>query len=333
LDHPLILDDLELPSIIAYSPLVGCSDFPFRKMAARYKPALMFCEMVHMGGLIRKKEAVLKTLAYSEEMRPIGAQICGSDPTIAGEAAKIIEDLGFDVVDLNCGCPVDNVTKDGSGSGMLKNPELIGEILAEMKKAVKIPVTLKVRAGWDENSIVAPLVTEIAEERGAAAIFVHGRTRSQAYRGPAKWKYIKACKERAKKIKVFGNGDLFHATDAPRMIEETGCDGVLVSRGTMGQPWIAEDIRAVFAGRTPKERNFDLYRDALIAHLEHVKEFRGEMEGVLDMRRISCWYFKNFHNARHFRSYASKAASFEEVKELIKRYTPVRDDEGSPSDL
>ncbi len=311
-----------LKSRIAYSPLVGCSDYPFRKMAAKYQPALMFCEMVHMGGLVRKKEGVMTTLAYAPEMRPVGAQICGSDPSIAGESAKIIEDLGFDVVDLNCGCPVDNVTKDGSGSGMLKNPELIGEIIAEMKKAVRIPVTLKVRAGWDESSIVAPQVTRIAEEAGASAIFVHGRTRAQAYRGPAKWDYIRACKEVAKEIVVFGNGDLFEAEDALRMIEETGCDGVLVSRGTMGQPWIAEDMRRAFAKLPKIERGFEDYRGALLEHLQHVADFRTEMQAILDMRRISCWYFKNFPNARHFRTHASKAKSLDEVRELIEKYTP-----------
>ena len=291
-------------------------------MAAKYQPALMFCEMVHMGGLIRKKEAVLKTLAYSIDMRPIGAQICGSDPSIAGESAKIIEDLGFDVVDLNCGCPVDNVTKDGSGSGMLKTPELIGEIISEMKKAVKIPVTVKIRAGWDENNIVAPQVTRIAEEAGADCIFVHGRTRAQAYRGPAKWDYIRACKQEAKTIKVFGNGDLFKAQDALRMIEQTGCDGVLVSRGTMGQPWIVDDMRRAFENLPQIVRGFEDYREALLAHLDYVASFRTEAQAILDMRRISCWYFKNFPKARHFRTHASKALSLDEVRALIEKYTP-----------
>lgn len=309
-------------SRIAYSPLVGCSDFPFRMMAAKYKPALMFCEMVHMETLLRKKEVLEQTLAYAPEMRPIGAQICGSDPSIASDAAKIIEEMGFDLIDLNCGCPVDNVTKDGAGSGLLKQPKLIGQILRKIKGAVKIPVTVKIRAGWDENSIVAPLVTQIAEEAGADCIFVHGRTRAQAYRGKAVWSHIRACKEVARTIKVFGNGDLFEPQDAMRMIEETGCDGVLVSRGTMGQPWIAEEMQRLFEGHEPRAYGFEDYRDALIKHLEHTVAFKTEKQAILDIRKVSCWYFKNFPNARIFRSFASKAASFDEVKRLIQEYTP-----------
>lgn len=291
-------------------------------MAAQYRPALMFCEMVHMETLLRKREVLAQTLAYAPEMRPIGAQICGSDPSIAGEAARIIEEMGFDLVDLNCGCPVDNVTKQGGGSGLLKHPQLIGEIIHEMKKAVKIPVTVKIRAGWDENSIVAPEITRIAEAAGADCIFVHGRTRAQAYRGRAVWGHIRACKEASRTIKVFGNGDLFEPNDAVRMIEETGCDGVLVSRGTMGQPWIAEEMRRVLDGLDPRERGFEDYRDALIRHLEHTVAFKTERQAILDIRKVSCWYFKDFPNARVFRSFASKAASFDEVKQLIKDYSP-----------
>jgi tRNA-dihydrouridine synthase B len=144
---PFQLGNITLPNNIFYAPLAGCSDFPFRKMSAKYRPGLMYCEMVKMDALIRHDQNTFHILDYDPSMHPIGGQICGSKPEIAGQAAKIIEDLGFDVVDLNCGCPVDKVTKDGSGSGMLKTPELIGEVLANMVAAVKIPVTVKIRAG------------------------------------------------------------------------------------------------------------------------------------------------------------------------------------------
>ena len=150
-----------LPSNIFYAPLAGCSDFPFRKMSAKYRPGLMYCEMVKMDALIRSDVNTFHLLDYDASMHPIGAQLCGSKPEIAGKAAKIMEELGFDVVDLNCGCPVDKITKDGSGSGMLKNPELIGEMVSNMIAAVKIPVTVKIRAGWDENSINAVEITRI----------------------------------------------------------------------------------------------------------------------------------------------------------------------------
>lgn len=316
----LKIGSLELDSNVIYAPLAGCSDFPFRKMSARYRPALMFCEMVKMEALLRKIPETYRMLDYSEEMHPIGGQVCGSNPELAGASAKIIEDLGFDVVDLNCGCPVDKITKDGSGSAMLKNPNLIGDMISRMVASVKIPVTLKVRAGWNDSTINADLITQIAEEAGASAIFVHGRTRQQAYQGPAKWKYIKACKDVAKKIVVIGNGDIFDAPAALRMIDETGCDGVLVSRGTMGQPWIVQEILALMEGvhyteKTPKE-----CIEALSDHFRYSQNYKHEKAALLDMRRVSCWYLKNTPGARDFRAKASKALSLQEVWDLIEGF-------------
>jgi len=305
---------------IVYAPLAGCSDFPFRKISARYQPALMFCEMVKMEALIRKVPATYQMLEYSEEMRPIGGQICGSNPALAGPAAKIIEDLGFDVVDLNCGCPVDKITKDGSGSGMLKNPERIGEMIANMVASVKIPVTLKVRAGWDEKSINAAEITKIAEKAGAKAIFVHGRTREQAYRGPANWAHITACKQAATHILVIGNGDVFSADAALRMFQETGCDGVLVSRGTMGQPWIADDIRRALQGLSPREISFEESKQALLDHFGYSTQFKSEKGALIDMRKVCCWYLKNEKGARDLRFKASHATTLQEVEQLIRNY-------------
>lgn len=301
-----------------YAPLAGCSDYPFRKMSARYHPSLMFCEMVKMEALLRQNEGTYKMLEYTEDMRPIGGQICGSNPKFAGMSAKIIEDLGFDVVDLNCGCPVDKVTKDGSGSAMLKNPERIGEAIAEMVAAVKIPVTLKVRAGWDEEGINAPLITQIAEKAGAKAIFVHGRTREQAYRGPANWDYITACKQAANTIQVIGNGDVFTPEAALRMFDQTGCDGVLVSRGTMGQPWIVEDIRRLLKGEAPIERGAEEYKQALLDHFAFSTQYKSEKGALIDMRKVCCWYLKNSMGARAFRGQASHATSLQEIEQLIR---------------
>src|SRR3990172_2025748 len=193
LKRPFFLGKLKLSSNIFCAPLAGCSDLPFRRMTSFYQPGVLFCEMVKMDALIRNEPKTLEMLQFEKEMHPIGGQLFGSKPAIAGPCAKILEDLGFDSIDLNCGCPVDKVTKDGSGSGMLRNPTLIGEVIANMVAAVKIPVTVKIRIGWDLDSIVAPLVTQIAEEAGAAAICIHVRTRAQAYRGPANWDYIREC--------------------------------------------------------------------------------------------------------------------------------------------
>lgn len=320
LQTPFKLGKITLPNNIFYSPLAGCSDFPFRQMCSLYNPGLIYCEMVKMDALIRHDPATFHILDYEDGMHPIGAQLCGSKPELAGKAAKIIEDLGFDVIDLNCGCPVDKVTKDGSGSGLLKEPKRIAEILSEMVAAVSIPVTVKIRAGWDEESIIAEEITRLAEEAGAVAIAIHGRTRKQAYRGDANWDYIKACKEAAKKIKVIGNGDVFDAEAAERMFRQTGCDAVLVSRGTMGRPWIAEDIRRHLSGLQPIERTLEDDRRALLEHYRFASRYHSDRRTVLEMRKVGCWYLKKSPGTRDFRGMISKAKNLEEVRELIESY-------------
>lgn len=316
----LQLGKLKLACPVIYAPLAGCSDYPFRKMAAQYKPGLMYCEMVKMEALLRGNAGTLQMLERCAEMEPVGAQLCGSQPQLAGPAARIIEEMGFPIVDLNCGCPVDKVTKDGSGSGMLKNPERIGEVIAEMVAAVSIPVTVKIRIGWDHDHINATEVTRIAEAAGAVAITIHGRTRSQAYRGPADWEHIKACKEVARSIQVIGNGDLFTAEDALRMFEQTGCDGVLIARGTMGRPWIAQEIREALSGGSPGERSFEACREALLQHLDYSEGYKSEKGAMIDMRKIACWYFKNVPGAREFRAKASHAQSLLEMRQLVEDY-------------
>jgi tRNA-dihydrouridine synthase B len=317
---PFELGSLELPNNIFYAPLAGCSDFPFRKMSSKYRPGLMFCEMVKMDALIRHDQGTFHILDYDKGMHPIAGQICGSKPEIAGKAARIIEELGFDSVDLNCGCPVDKVTKDGSGSGMLKTPYLIGDILANMVAAVKIPVTVKIRAGWDESQINAPLITQIAEKAGAKAICIHGRTRKQAYKGPANWDYIKACKEVATTIKIIGNGDVVDGPSAQRMFEHTGCDAVLVARGTMGHPWIIEDIiRYLHCGEI-QERSLEECRQGLLEHFLYTLDYHHPRRVAVDMRRVGCWYLKKSAGTRGFREAISRAQSPEAVRELILNF-------------
>lgn len=314
------LGNITLPSNIFYAPLAGCSDFPFRKMSASYRPGLIYCEMVKMDALIRHDPTTFHMLDYDAHMHPIGGQICGSKPQIAGQAARIIEELGFDVVDLNCGCPVDKITKDGSGSGMLKTPHLIGEIIANMVAAVNIPVTVKIRAGWDDQNINAAAITRIAEEAGAQAICIHGRTRMQGYKGDANWDYIKACKEQAKIIKVIGNGDLYTAEDVQEMFAYTGCDAVLIARGTLGQPWIADDVYRLLENQQPIKRSLEDYRQALMQHFTYVYGYHRERRAVVDMRRIGCWYLKKAAGTRQFRELISRATSTDVVCDLIQNF-------------
>jgi len=320
LQTPFQLGSVILPNNIFYAPLAGCSDYPFRKMSAKYRPGLMYCEMVKMDAIVRNDQNTFHMLDYDVDMHPIGAQLCGSKPHLAGQAAKIIEDLGFDVIDLNCGCPVDKVTKDGSGSGLLKTPNLIGDIVAEMVAAVKIPVTIKIRAGWDEQTINSPLITRIAEEAGAKAICIHGRTRMQAYKGPANWDFIKACKEEARSIKVIGNGDIMDPQSAENIFSQTGCDAILVARGTMGQPWIVEDIMLHLQGLNPIQRSLEDCRQGLYQHFIETYNYHHARRTAVDMRRVGCWYLKKSAGTRGFRELISKASSPEEVRELILNF-------------
>lgn len=315
---PLRLGSLLLPSRVIYSPLAGCSDYPFRKMvrAAGFK-GLIYCEMVKMDAMVRNDWRTFRFLDYSPEMHPIGAQLCGSNAKIVGQAARMVEEMGFDVIDLNCGCPVDKVTKDASGSGLLRHPELIGELVAAMKAAVRIPVTIKIRAGWDENSIVAGKVTRIAEQAGAAAVAVHGRTRVQAYKGLAHRPYIKQAKDAAKNIPVLGNGDIFEPESAADMFNVTGCDGILVSRGTMGAPWLGTDIDAAMAGEAVILKTQQDHVAALRQHFEFIKGYQSEKGAVINMRRVGCWYLKGSEEVRDFRRALASVESLQEADRII----------------
>lgn len=314
---PLKLGELTLPTNVFFSPLAGCSDYPFRQIASLFKPGLIFCEMVKMDALIRHEPSTYHLLDYDPSMRPIGGQLCGSRPELAGPTARIIEELGFDVVDLNCGCPVDKVTKDGSGSGMLKNPELIGEVIANMVAAVNIPVTVKIRAGWDDESINASLITKIAEQAGAQAISIHGRTRQQKYTGRANWDHIKAAKKTATSIKVIGNGDVFDAEAGLALFQHTGCDAILVSRGTFGKPWIAEEVRRLDHGLTPFIPDV---KETLLKHLAYTAAYQTDRKALLDMRRVGCWYLRNGTGTKKLRESLNRTKKLTEVETLINNY-------------
>lgn len=320
MNEPFFIGKAELPNKVLYAPLAGCSDLPFRKMSCRYRPGIVYCEMVKIDALIRHDPNTYRMLDYEADMHPIGAQLCGSKPKIAAEAARIVEDLGFDVIDFNCGCPVDKVTKDGSGSGMLKTPNLIGEVISSIVAAVKVPVTVKIRAGWDDDCINAVEITKIAEKAGAKAITIHGRTREQGYKGKANRDTIKACKAASKEILVIGNGDIFDAESALHMFEYTGCDAVLVARGTMGQPWIAEDILRALSGLPQIHRSVDDLKRSLYEHFDCILKYQPERQSMLDMRRVGCWYLKRLTGVKELRVQLNRSASTAEVFQHLEAF-------------
>ncbi|MBI5346170.1 MAG: tRNA dihydrouridine synthase DusB [Chlamydiae bacterium] len=314
----LKLGDLILPNNILYAPLAGFTDLAFRRIAKQFKPGLMFCEMVKIEALIRGIDNTLDMLEYDEDMHPIGAQICGSNPKLSKECAKIIEDKGFDIIDFNCGCPVNKVIKDGSGSAMLKTPELIGEILSEIISGVKIPVSVKVRIGWDFNSINILDIVQIAEKAGAAAITIHGRTRSQGYSGPSNWEYIKESKKIAKKIKVIGNGGLFEPLDIEKMFKETNCDGVMVARGALQKPWIAKEWESYCLN---KQEGFFIDKKALfLEHLHYTQMICHERQVLLEMKKIAASYLKNLKDIKHLRIAIMNSSSTEDVFSAVNNF-------------
>ena len=318
--HPLLLGEKELPSNVWYAPLAGCSDWPYRMMGSCWKPGLQFTEMVKVDALVRADEGTYELLHYSDCMHPIGAQVFGSSPAYAKAAAPILEDMGFDVIDLNCGCPVDKVTKGGGGSGLLRTPFLIGEMIQAMVEAVHIPVTLKVRAGWDREHINVEEVVSIAESAGATAITVHGRTRQQGYTGTCCHEWIRMAKKAAKKIPVIGNGDIFSPQDAFTMMDNTGCDGVLIARGGMGKPWFVEDLRRMDQGLPPLQWTQEELGRLLLEHFTYIVEYASEKKALLDLRRIGGWYVHNVSGAKAFRSALAHVQSVEEARKLIASF-------------
>ncbi len=311
------IGNLDLKNNIIYAPLAGYTDYSFRKITRLFNPGLIFCEMVKMEALIRKKSENL--LHFEPDMHPIGAQLCGANPKIAKEAAKIIEDLGFDILDLNCGCPVHKVVKDGSGSALLKTPELIGDLITEMSAAVKIPVTAKIRIGWDSNSINAAQITRVAEEAGAKAITVHGRTKTQGYRGKSNWDYIKACKDVAKNILVIGNGGLYTFEDVRSMFELTHCDGVMIARGMLSEPWLAEDIEYNFCEKSINRAPL-FKKNIFLKHIDNILEDQIDKKTLYEIRRIGAWYLRGQKGIKSLRIQINQASNAKEAIDFIKSF-------------
>ena len=233
----LQIGNVTVPGIVALGPMAGVTDLPFRTLCKECGADLIYTEMVSAKGIMYNNKNTEALLRVEESERPVALQLFGEDPKIMAEQAKRIEERNFDILDINMGCPVPKVVNNGEGSALMKTPEKVGEIVHAVSSAISKPVTVKIRKGFGKDDANAPIVAKIAEEAGAAAVAVHGRTREQYYSGKADWEIIKQVKE-AVKIPVIGNGDIFTPQDAKRMLEETGCDGVMVARGVQGNPWL-----------------------------------------------------------------------------------------------
>lgn len=318
----LKLKSLELKSGVIQSPMAGCTDLAFRLIAREHGMEFAFLEMVSAEALVRDNEKTKRLLKTAAQDRPLGAQIVGCNPDVMGQAAAIVEEMGFDLLDINCGCPVPKITAPGGGSALLREPDTATKIFESVMNHIKkIPVTVKMRLGYsDASGEEAIKIAKSAEISGLSAVTVHGRTRAQGYSGNADWQAIGRVKKELS-IPVFGNGDLQSSEDAVRMLEISRVNGVMIGRGGLGNPWIYRSIEAALSGNSFQSKpTLDEIKSVILKHLELEIEHVGEKMAVLKFRRIACWYFKNLPGVAEFRAKINVAASAQEMRELIRNF-------------
>ncbi|OGF18278.1 MAG: tRNA dihydrouridine synthase DusB [Candidatus Eisenbacteria bacterium RBG_16_71_46] len=326
------IGNVRIDSPFLLAPLAGVSDSPFRQLAREQGAAAVYTEMVSADGLARGNRATLEYCAFEPQERPIGIQLFGSDPGIMAEATRVLCDLPAerrpDLIDINMGCPVRKVVNRAAGAALLTRPERMNAIVRGMVAASTVPVTAKIRIGWDEGSRNVVEVARLLEDAGAQAVAIHARTRVERFEGPAHWEMIAAARA-AVSVPVIGNGDVRNAEDARRMLETTGCDAVMLGRAAFGDPWVFRRLRAFhergerLAPPTARER-----LEAGIRHLAMVTAAAGEQVAAREMRKHVAWYVKGLPRSARVREQVNRTRSVAEMDELLRRYLGELEREG-----
>ena len=315
----MFIGNVEIKPPVVAAPMAGISNSAFRLLTKEAGAGLVFSEMISAKGLIYNPERTLPLLEFDSREKPIAMQIFGSEPSFMSAAARIIQDRGADLIDINMGCPVTKVVRGGEGCALMRDPRKAGEIVAAVKEAVSLPVTVKIRKGWDGENINAVEVAKVLEEKGAAAVTVHGRTREQFYGGKADWQIIRQVVE-AVGIPVIGSGDIFEPRDALDMLEETGCAAVMVGRGSLGNPWLIGRICAFLEeGRVLPPPSVEERLAMALRHMELLAELKGEITGIREMRKHASWYVKGLKGAAAARQDICRAGTGTEMALALAR--------------
>ncbi|MBO8159740.1 tRNA dihydrouridine synthase DusB [Thermosyntropha sp.] len=312
---------VEIKNRVVSAPLAGVTDKAFRIVIKSFGCGLVFTEMISDMGLFYEQAKTKEIADISGEEKPIAVQIFGSDPEYMAKAALKVENMGADIIDINMGCPAPKIVKNGEGAALMLDLPRARRIIREVISVVQVPVTVKMRRGWDENNINYLELGAIAEEEGASAVTLHGRTRNQFYSGKADWESIKMLKKHLS-VPVIGNGDIWKAEDALRMLESTGCDAVMIGRGAMGNPFIfREAVELIENGRVIPPPSWEEKVEVAIKHLELACYFKGEAVAVREMRKHLAWYIKGMRGAAKIREEINRLTSKEEIINLLKSLT------------
>ena len=313
----LKIGNIELENRYILGPMAGVTDLPFRLLCREQGAGLLCMEMVSAKAIYYNNRNTESLLEIHPDERPVSLQLFGSDPKIMSEMAKRIEERPFAILDVNMGCPVPKVVKNGEGSALMKNPKLVYEIVSALVKAIDKPVTVKIRKAFDDDHVNAVEIAKIIEEAGAAAVAVHGRTREQYYSGKADWNIIRQVKE-AVSIPVIGNGDVTSPQKADELVRQTGCDGVMIARGAQGNPWIFSELTQwEETGELPLRPDKDEIRKMMLRHARLQLEYKGEFSGIREMRKHVAWYTKGLKGAARLREKVNAVESLEELENLL----------------